>query len=82
MKLNGKPFQVVLPPKDAAKRFLDRSGKDDVFTLAHLSAALKIPETTLKSAIHHLPAYTFLLGRTRYFGNPAAIKELRKQVAA
>jgi hypothetical protein len=88
LKLNGKPLDLNAPTPALLKikDFLDRSAKDDVFTLAHMKAAAGVGECTLRdfSADQRFAPYSMSYGRHRqlHFGHPSAIAELKRMVGA
>jgi hypothetical protein len=84
LKLGGKPLD--LSPKhpvfDKLRTFLDKAPADEVFTKDQLTIFCSMGTAAFDRARPILAEYTTLCAGVRYWGNPAAIAELRRQVGA
>jgi hypothetical protein len=86
LKMEGKLFSMARPKPTvvALQKFLDAAPADEIFTPSLLAPAVKINFKTLTSGDLHgapeLQPYTSRVGNYRYWGNPKAIAELRRQV--
>lgn len=83
LKLNGKPFQLHPTPPSVLKltAALDKCPADELYLSADL-AKLGVSANSVGTYSNLIPTYTCIVGKLRYYGNPKAIAELRKQVAA
>jgi hypothetical protein len=83
LKLNGKPFPEEATVAQRIISTLNAKPKDEVFTTDVLAQTVGIHSATLMqkgSTNSQLARFTAKIGRARYWGNPAAIQELRKQM--
>lgn len=87
LKLNGKPLQLrpASPTVQKLKAFLDKSPADELLTNSELGVRIHTHRSTIKTSSVFgnslLRGYSAKVGPIRYWGNPKAIAELRKQVA-
>ena len=86
LKLNGKPF-VLRPPSSIVgkiKDALDRSPADEIYTGGQVAAKANLGHSSVSDHGAHadLRSYTQRSGNFRYWGNPKAITDLRKQLEA
>lgn len=65
-----------------AKKFLDKTQDGELFTSLQMSTAIGVGVPTLHSYTHLLEGYTGggSRGTIRYYGKPATIAELRRQL--
>lgn len=85
LKLGGRPLDLnPLPPSAVKlKAFLDKAPADELFTTADLAAKTRIPVLAQNPNLFKmLDAYRSKLGNRMLWGNPRAIAELKRQVAA
>lgn len=88
LKLNGKPL-VLHPPSpviQAIHDFLSKAPKDELYDCTELGAKLSCTPGFLQESRCHgkelLKGFTANVRGKRYYGNPAAIAELQRQVNA
>jgi hypothetical protein len=85
LKLNGKPFDLrpLTPTLEKMRGLLDSSPADELFDTLQLSKLVGKSVKSLRSDnatfVDPLPEYTARVGTKRYWGNPKAIAELRRQ---
>jgi hypothetical protein len=86
LKVGGKVFDPNPPsPKLLAiVAYLDKKPADELMTGDQLAAALKTSRQYVDDLSRHprMSNYQQKTGKCRYFGNPKAIAELRRQVGA
>jgi len=86
LKLNGKPLDLnpLTPSAQKVKAFLDKAPADELFTTAELAQKARAGRVEDQTQIftRSLPAYWERVSNRVLWGNPKAIAELRKQVAA
>lgn len=84
LKLNGKPLDLNPPSPIVSKviAFLDKSGDDELFTLDQIAekTSVSLPGLSFRARGPEFVNYREKVARSYYYGNPAAITELRKQV--
>ncbi|MGA7887643.1 MAG: hypothetical protein WCA44_18060 [Acidobacteriaceae bacterium] len=82
LKLNGKAFdpKAAAAPAERIRALLDGAPADELFSQAELVRKLSIAQSLASGASAPLAAYTATAGRRRYWGNPRAIAELRRQL--
>lgn len=80
---NSVEFKNVklTPSQQAMKRLLDRSKDGEIFTYQIMAARLRLQTETLRAGgAHTLREYTCRQGTKRYWGKPATIKQLKKEL--
>lgn len=81
LKLDGQPFTPKLAPRIVIQKFLSESPADEVFTSRNLAEKTGLMQQQVKDSVQAIwPDFHCIVARTRYWGNPKAIKELRRQV--
>jgi len=83
LKLNGKPFNLkpASPTETKLLHFLSRAPVDEIYTIPELSKKTGCARCSIERC-EALAEFTTLLGPRRYWGNPKAIAELRRQAGA
>jgi hypothetical protein len=85
LKLNGKTLDLnpTRPTVLRIRSFLDKQADDEVFTTDGLAELMKrTPSSIRHSDVARdkaLESYRLQRGKSMHWGNPKAIKELRKQ---
>jgi hypothetical protein len=84
LKLNGQPFNPYLrsPALLRVIQFFQSAPKDEIYTAREVAAKLRLHFSYLKDKAldPQLAPYSHLVGPKRYYGNPAAIAELKRQM--
>ena len=77
MKITDVKFSIT---KSQLQGYLDSRSDDEVFILEELSEIFGMTQENIWNRTKHLPhEYSFRISRKVYYGNPNAIKNLRRK---
>lgn len=83
--LSGKKFETGSKdsPNDArVKAILDKAALGELFTTYQISQMAKCHVASLRHSCPTFANYAHLVGQKKFWGRPATIKQLRKELGA